>query len=560
MAFDGLFTFAMTNELKKIETGRITKVHQPNSLEIVIHIRANGENYKLLSSIHPSYARVHLTHHSIDNPSEPPMFCMLLRKHIEGGFIHKIETDPFERIITLNIESKNEIGDQVFRKLTIEIMGRHSNIVLIDQANNKIIDSLKHLPPSINSYRTVLPGQLYITPPEQNKVNPLLVSDEEIKRFFTGEVLAKDIVEHFKGFSPTHANELLFRLEGNEKVQSFRSFIDEIVKGASPTYIEADRKIYFSPTKLSHLEGAETNYETLSILLDRTFFARAERDRVKQQAGDLERWLQNELNKLKLKIKKLNKDLEQASKLDKFQLYGELLMANLYLFEKGMKEVTVTNYYSESGEQITIPISERKTPVENAQSYYSRYNKAKNALVMVKDQIEKTENEIQYFEMLMAQVNQASPADIEEIREELAEQGYLRMRASKKKKKPTKPSPESFVSSTGIPISVGKNNKQNDYLTFKIARKTDIWLHTKDIPGSHVVIHSNEPDEETLAEAATLSAYFSKARESSSVPVDYTEIRQVKKPNGAKPGFVIYFEQKTLYVTPDEELVMKLKK
>ncbi|WP_404427665.1 NFACT family protein [Ureibacillus chungkukjangi] len=560
MAFDGLFTFAMANELKKIETGRITKIHQPNAIEIVLHIRANGENFKLLSSIHPSYARVHLTGHSIDNPSEPPMFCMLLRKHIEGGFIHTIETDPFERVISLNIESKNEIGDQIFRKLTIEIMGRHSNIILIDKENSKIIDSLKHLPPSINSYRTVLPGQLYITPPEQNKKNPLLVSDEEINQFFTEETSTKEIVEQFKGFSPTHAQELLHRLQGDDKVTHFRGFLDEIVKSARPTYIEVDRKIFFSPTKLTHLEGAETAYETLSILLDRTFFARAERDRVKQQAGDLERWLQNELNKLKLKIKKLQKDLDHASKLDKFQLYGELLMANLYLFEKGMKEVTVSNYYSEAGEQITIPISERKTPVENAQSYYSKYNKAKNALIMVKEQLEKTESEIQYFEMLMAQVNQASPADIEEIREELAEQGYLRLRASKKKKKPTKPSPESFVSSTGIPISVGKNNKQNDYLTFKLAKKSEIWLHTKDIPGSHVVIHSNEPDESTLHEAATLSAYFSKARDSSSVPVDYTEIRQVKKPNGSKPGFVIYFEQKTLYVTPDEELVMKLKK
>lgn len=560
MAFDGLFTFAMANELKKLETGRITKVHQPNALEIVLHIRANGGNFKLLSSIHPSYARVHLTQHSIDNPSEPPMFCMLLRKHIEGGFIHSIETDPFERVITLNIESKNEIGDQIFRRLTIEIMGRHSNIILIDKENNKIIDSLKHLPPSMNSYRTVLPGQNYITPPEQNKVNPLTISDEEIKAFFHEEKTTNEIVGHFKGFSPTHANELLYRLQGENKVNAFRSFLDEIVGSASPTYIEVDRKIYFSPTKLNHLDGAETNYETLSILLDRTFFARAERDRVKQQAGDLERWLQNELNKLKLKIKKLNKDLEQASNLDKFQLYGELLMASLYMFEKGMKEVTVTNYYSETGEQLTIPLSERKTPVENAQSYFSKYNKAKNALVMVKDQLEKTENDIQYFEMLMAQVNQASPADIEEIREELAEQGYLRLRASKKKKKPAKPSPESFISSTGVAISVGKNNKQNDYLTFKLAKKTDIWLHTKDIPGSHVVIHSNEPDEATLLEAATLSAYFSKARDSSSVPVDYTEIRQVKKPNGAKPGFVIYFEQKTLYVTPDEELVMKLKK
>lgn len=560
MAFDGLFTYAMANELQKLVTGRITKIHQPNALEIVLHIRANGENVRLLSSIHPSYARVHLTEHSIDNPSEPPMFCMLLRKHVEGGFISGIQFEPFERMITLEIESKNEIGDSVTRKLTIEIMGRHSNIILIDSETNKIIDSLKHLPPSINSYRTVLPGQTYIGPPPQDKLNPLEISDADIIQFFSEERTPKEVVSAFKGFSPIHATELLHRMKDGNLVEVFRTFINETLTSAYPSYCEVESKSYFSPTKLTHLTGQETTFENLSSLLDRVFYARAERDRVKQQAGDLENWLQNEINKLKLKLKKLQKDLENASKLDKYQLYGELLMANLYQFEKGMKEVTVINYYSETSEQITIPLSERKTPVENAQSYYTKYNKAKNALIMVNEQIEKTKNDIRYFEMLMAQVEQASPADIEEIREELAEQGYLRMRASKKKKKPKKPSPEQYVSSTGIQISVGKNNKQNDYLTFKLANRFDIWLHTKDIPGSHVVIHSNEPDETTLFEAATLSAYFSKARDSSSVPVDYTEIRHVKKPNGSKPGFVIYFEQKTLFVTPDEDIVLKLKK
>ena len=560
MAFDGLFTFAMANELKKLVSGRITKVHQPNALEIVIQIRANGENYKLLCSIHPSYARMHLTEHTIDNPSEPPMFCMLLRKHIEGGFIHEIQSESYERVITLFIESKNEIGDKVFRKLTIEIMGRHSNLILIDHETNKIIDSLKHLPPSVNSFRTVLPGQLYIAPPTQHKVIPSEVRDEELLEFFATEKTAKDVVDYFKGFSILHAEELLHRISLGDVVKPFRNFIIEIATSNAPTYIEIGKKTYFSPTNLTHIEGEKSNFPSLSTLLDRTYYARAERDRVKQQAGDLERWLLNELSKLKLKLKKLRKDLDHASKLDQFQLYGELLMANLYAFEKGMKQVTVTNYYSEDGEQITIPISERKTPVENAQSYYTKYTKAKNALIMVKEQMEKTEDEINYLEMLISQVNQASPADIEEIREELAEQGYLRLRASKRKKKTTtKPTPEQFVSSTGIPISVGKNNKQNDYLTFKIAKKTEIWLHTKDIPGSHVVIHSNEPDETTLQEAAMLSAYYSKARDSASVPVDYTYVRQVKKPNGAKPGFVIYFEQKTLYVTPNEDTIIRLK-
>ncbi|WP_397537458.1 NFACT family protein [Rummeliibacillus pycnus] len=562
MAYDGLFTLAMTEELQQLVTGRITKVHQPNAQEIILTIRANGTNHKLLFSIHSSYARVHLTEQSVENPAEPPMFCMLLRKHIEGGFIESIKQIDGDRIIVLTITSKNEIGDPITRELHAEIMGRHSNLILVEQDTQKIVDSLKHLPPAMNSYRTVLPGQIYVAPPAQDKVNPTKVTGEELQTYFATEKTAQEIVQHFTGFSPLHANEFLYRVKEGSKheIDLFPVFIEEFNNGGSqPTYIEVNGKTQFSPVVLSHLEGKPTTYPTLSTLLDRVFFARAERDRVKQQAGDLERWLQNEINKLKLKLKKLQKDLNQASKLDQYQLFGELLMANLYNFEKGQKDITVVNYYDENSAEVNIPLSERKTPIENAQSYYTKYNKAKNALIMVKQQIDKTNEDLTYFEMLSQQVQQASPHDIEEIREELAEQGFMKMRASKRRKKTTKPAPEEFISTTGTRISVGKNNKQNDYLTFKIARKSEIWLHTKDIPGSHVVIHNSDPDEQTLREAATLSAYFSKARDSSSVPVDYTEIRQVKKPSGAKPGFVIYFEQKTIYVTPDEELVMKLK-
>lgn len=562
MAFDGLFTYSMTADLQQLVTGRITKIHQPNAQEVVLQIRANGGNHKLLFSIHSSYARVHLTEQTIENPAEPPMFCMLLRKHIEGGFISSIKQHDFDRVIIVEIESKNEIGDPIVRELHAEVMGRHSNLLLIDKEQSKIVDSLKHLSPSVNSYRTVLPGQLYVAPPTQDKWHPLTVSDEQLQTFFSGEKTAKEVVAQFSGFSPLHAEELVFRLSNaTDPLSCFKLFMQEFNDGGKqPTFIAANNKTYFSPITLTHLQGEVTTYPNVHTLLDRVFFARAERDRVKQQAGDLERWLQNEIDKLKLKTKKLAKDYDRASKLDQFQLYGELLMANIYAFEKGVKEVTVINYYTESGEQITIPVSERKTPIENAQSYFTKYTKAKNALIMVKEQLEKTEDEIAYFEMLAQQVQQASPRDIEEIREELAEQGYLKMRHAKKKKKQTKPEPERFVSSTGIPISVGKNNKQNDMLTFKIAKRTDIWLHTKDIPGSHVVIHATEPDDTTLREAATLAAYFSKARESSSVPVDYTEIRQVKKPNGSKPGFVIYFEQKTLFIDPDETVILQLKK
>ncbi|WP_038704296.1 Rqc2 family fibronectin-binding protein [Planococcus sp. PAMC 21323] len=554
MAFDGLFTKSMTGELQQLVTGRISKVHQPNQLELLLHIRAQGKNHKLLISIHPSYSRIHLTATANVNPSEPPMFCMLLRKHIEGGVITEISQYGMDRLIMLKIKAKNEIGDDIERELHVEMMGRHSNVILIDAERTMILDSLKHLPPSVNSYRTILPGQPYIFPPAQEKIDPF-ASIEELAQTEPSEIVGK-----FSGFSPLNARELAHRLEtAGNKVEATKAFLADFTN-AEPTgyYIEHDGKSFFSASSLTHIGEYGLQFSTLGELLDRMYYAKAERDRVKQQAGDLERWLQNEISKLKLKLKKLKKEQDQAEKRDVLQLNGELIMANLHRITKGMKEIEVDNYYND--EKVTITLDPRKTPIDNSQRYYSRYQKAKIAVVKTQEQINKTVEDIEYFETLMSQVQQAGISDIEEIREELAEQGFMKAQKSKKKKKPTKPTVESYVSTNGTPISVGKNNKQNDYVTFKVAAKSDTWLHTKDIPGSHVIIHDNDPDEATILEAATIAAYFSKARESSSVPVDYTEARQVKKPNGSKPGFVIYFEQKTVFVTPDEELVIKLKK
>ena len=562
MAFDGLFTKAMTMELQQLITGRISKIHQPNSQEIVFHIRSGGKNSRLLISIHPSYSRIHLTNEAIDNPTEPPMFCMLLRKHLEGGFISSISQLEMDRVIIIRVEGKNEIGDDMVRELHVEIMGRHSNAILVDPERGLILDSLKHLPPSVNSYRTVLPGQQHIAPPKQDKVNPYEMDESAFKALTETENMPAGFLSALAGFSPLHANELAFRIQSDTEssFEVFTKFLDEFTQpNPRGTFVEHGGKTIFSSTGLSHIDGPKTIYNSLGELLDKVYFARAERDRVKQQAGDLERWLQNEIDKLKLKIKKLSKEKSNAEKLDTFQLYGELLMANLYQLEKGMTEAEVINYYDDN-QALKIPLSPRKTPVENAQSFYTRYNKAKTALLKTQQQLDKTKEDIDYLEMLLQQVMQASPQDIEEIREELAEQGWMKARVLKKKKKPMKPAPESFVSSSGLPISVGKNNKQNDYLTFKISGRSQLWFHTKDIPGSHVVIHDSEPDEQSILEAAQLAAYFSKARDSSSVPVDYTEIRHVKKPNGSKPGFVIYFEQKTVFVTPSEDIVRKLRK
>lgn len=551
----------MTIELQQLVTGRISKVHQPNAQEILMHIRAQGKNFKLLFSVHPSYSRVQITNETIDNPATPPLFCMVLRKHIEGGVIASIRQHETDRIIIFQIHSKNEIGDDMTREIHMEIMGRHSNLLLVDPSRNLLLESIKHLPPSMNSYRTILPGQPYLAPPAQNKLHPFDITDELVKVIQSVNE-SSEIVEQISGFSPLHAKELLHRFnETTERLEVYKAYMKEFEQGGSTKQIvDVNGKTFYSPNALTHLVGDKYDEETLGNLLDRVYFAKAERDRVKQQAGDLERWLLNELSKLKLKMKKLKKDFEQAENLDTFLLYGELLMANAYAIEKGLKEVELVNYYDENERTVLIPLDIRKTASQNAQRYYSRYSKAKTALLKIQQQFDITKDDITYFELLLQQVMQASPTDIEEIREELIEQGLLKARASKKKKKPTKPSPEKFIASDGTEISVGKNNKQNDFVTFKLARKTDTWLHTKDIPGSHVVIHSDNPSETALLEAANLAAYFSKARESASVPVDYTVVKQVKKPSGAKPGFVIYFEQNTVFVTPDEEMIRQMKK
>ncbi|MEH6924556.1 NFACT RNA binding domain-containing protein [Bacillus altitudinis] len=569
MSFDGIFTYGMTNELQETLTGgRISKIHQPYKHELIFHIRSKGKNHKLLLSAHPSYARVQLTEHHDDNPSEPPMFCMLLRKHLEGGFIERFEQIGLDRVIVLHVRSRNEIGDEQTRKLYIEIMGRHSNLILVEDETEQIIDGLKHLSPSVNSYRTVLPGHQYLLPPAQQKLNPFDVTKEDILkhlRFQEGKI-ANQIVDTFSGVSPLFAKEAVHRagLANQETIPSTLLEMFQLIQAHSftPQLTRKDGKEYFYLLELQHVDGDMKTFDSLSELLDRFYFGKAERDRVKQQAADLERFVVNEKKKNENKLKKLTRTLEESQNAHKYQLYGELLTANIYAIKKGDKEATVINYYDEEGGEITIPLKTNKTPSENAQAYFTKYQKAKNAVEAVNEQIERTHEEIVYFDELIQQLSSASPKDLEEIREELVEGKYLRPKQKRnaKKKKPSAIQLEAYESSQGVPILVGKNNKQNEYLTTKAAARDDIWLHTKDIPGSHVVIRHKAPDEQTLLEAAQIAAYFSKAKESSSVPVDYTKIRHVKKPNGAKPGFVTYDQQQTLFVTPDEDVVLKLRK
>ncbi|WP_026566407.1 Rqc2 family fibronectin-binding protein [Bacillus sp. UNC41MFS5] len=569
MSFDGLFTKAMVDELvRSLKGGRINKVHQPYKNEMILTIRANGVNQKLLLSAHPSYARVQFTEEAYDNPSEPPMFCMLLRKHIEGYILEDIYQKETDRMIVLEIKGRNEIGDISYKQLIIEIMGRHSNIVLVDKSRNIILDSIKHVSFAVNSHRAIMPGQPYVFPPEQHKQNPFHCGQDDLLRKidYNAGKIDRQLVEQFAGISPLFAKEVIFQsgLANRATVPgTFLSMVKKVESGdIFPSIISAGGKDAFYLFPLEHLKGEIKTYPTLSEMLDRFYFGKAERDRVKQQGNDIERFIHNEKEKNEKKIDKLKVTLKEAERAEQFQRYGELLTANLYAANKGMREIEVLDYYDESGGTIIIPLDPRKTPSENAQKYFSKYQKAKNAVEIVIVQIEKAQVEVTYFDNLLQQVQAASPKDIQEIREELVEGGYIRERQKKKLKKAqnAKPVLDHFLSSDGTDIIVGKNNKQNDYLTNKLAARDEIWLHTKDIPGSHVVIRSKEPSNETIREAAVIASYFSKARNSSSVPVDFTKVRFVKKPSGAKPGFVIYDNQQTVYVTPDEELVLKLKK
>lgn len=567
MSFDGLFTRAVALELAAhLKGGRINKIHQPYKNEIILIIRAGGQNHRLLLSAHPSYARVQLTNETTGNPSEPPMFCMLLRKHLEGYFLENIYQTGLDRIIVFEVKGRNEIGDTTYKQLIVEIMGKHSNIILVDKEKNMIIDSIKHVSYAVNTYRAVMPGFEYIFPPRQNKMDPFLANEEDILRRldFNRGRLDKQLVEHFLGISPLFAKEALYQAGLANRVTLPKAFLQIIAKVRhneyQPALTTGSSKEAFYLFPLEHLEGEAKVFPTLSSLLDRFYFGKADRDRVKQQANDLERFIFNEKAKNEKKIEKLNITLKEAENAEQYKLYGELLTANLYAVKRGMKEITVQNYYDENGGSITIPLDPLKSPSGNGQWYFTKYQKAKNAAVIVKEQLTKTKEELHYFESLLQQVETASPEDIEEIREELIEEGYLRARQKKGvKRKSTKPKLDSYISSDGTEILVGKNNKQNDYLTNKLALKDEWWFHTKDIPGSHVVIRSKDPSQQSIIEAAQLAAYFSKARASSSVPVDYTKIRHVKKPAGAKPGYVIYENQQTIFVTPDEETVVQLK-
>lgn len=568
MPFDGIVTRAVTEELQKeILPGKITKIFQPTETELLFTIRSQGKNHSLLFSIHPTYARFHITKDIYQNPQEPPMFCMLLRKHLSGAVLEDIKQYELERIITFRIKARNEIGDITYKTFHFELMGKHSNFIFIDEENGHIIDSLKHVPMSQNRYRTILPGAPYKFPPLQDKFN-LLKTDPEtiIKRLdFNAGKMDQQILRLLTGFSPFIAKELIYRthLGGpdtyKEEIEKIQQQLED--KAYSPAIYKGKRD-EFHTLPITSWKGADTKYQSTNQMLDDFYSGKAERDRVKQRAKDLYRFINNEKNKHERKQLKHEKALQKAENSKKFQKKGELLTAHMHEVQKGDSSVSVIDYYDPEQSELIIELDPNKTPSENAQEFFKKYQKLKTSKRVVQREIRKSKREVAYLDQLLQQMDVAKETDIEEIRQELREEGYLKQQRQRKKgkNKPKKPVPEQYVSTDGTSIFVGKNNKQNEYATMKLAAKDDTWLHTKDIPGSHVIIQSKDPSEDTLNEAALIAAYFSKAQQSASVPVDYTKVKHVRKPNGAKPGFVTYDNQRTLTVTPDETVVEKLRK
>ncbi len=568
MAFDGLVTRAVVENCKNtIESGRISKIYQPTDTDIVLQIRAGGENKRLLISASPTFPRIHLTNEAYSNPVEPPMFCMLLRKYCEGAIIDRISQVGMERIIHFDMKVRDELGDWKTRRIVVEIMGRHSNILLLDVERNLILDGIQHVTPAMSKHRVVLPGRPYISPPEQGKKDPLTATKAQFIGSFDYNAgkLDKQIVDQFSGISPLVAREIVFRAgmgTRDELWDSFHTMMADIQEGRfHPQIVKQGDKAYFSVVDLGHLQGEKVEFESVHVCLEAFFERKAERDAVRQKAHDLIRFVTNEWEKNEKKIIKLQETRKEAEEADQFKLFGELLTAYMHELKKGDSVAKVLNYYDEDGEIIEIPLDPLKSPVDNAQAYYRKYNKARNSLHVIDEQIELARKELAYFEGLIQQLSDASMHDIAEIREELVEEGYLRFRGKRdnRKKKAEKPLLEKYLSSEGIEILVGKNNKQNEYLTNRLAHPMETWLHTKDIPGSHVVIRAREFSEQTLLEAAAIAAFFSKARGSNQIPVDYTLIKHVRKPSGSKPGYVIYDHQKTLYVTSDEAIIRQLK-
>lgn len=548
MSFDGFFLHHLTKELQdELLYGRIQKVNQPFEHELVLTIRNNRKNYKMLLSAHPVFGRLQITKTDFQNPQTPNTFTMIMRKYLQGAVIENITQIENDRVLEIAFSNKNEIGDNIKVTLVVEIMGKHSNIILIDKAESKIIESIKHIGFSQNSYRTILPGSTYIAPPKTDAKNPFTVSDEKLFEILQTEDLApRHLQKLFQGLGRDTAENLAAQLS-DDKLKQFRAFF------ARPVQPNMTDKSFAAVP----FDKSGQTFDSLSELLDVFYQDKAERDRVNQQSSDLIHRVQTELDKNIKKLAKQEKELAATENAEEFRQKGELLTTYLSMVPNNQDQVELDNYYT--NEKITIALDKSLTPNQNAQRYFKKYQKLKEAVKHLTGLIEETKHTITYLESVETALSHASISDIEDIREELVETGFVKRRTRDKRHKRKKP--EQYLASDGKTIiMVGRNNLQNDELTFKMAKKGELWFHAKDIPGSHVLIKDNlNPSDEVKTDAAELAAYYSKSRLSNLIQVDMIEAKKLNKPTGAKPGFVTYTGQKTLRVTPTEEKINSMR-
>lgn len=574
---DGLSLYAVKQELLPLIGGKVDKIQQPERDALLLTIRAPGSTQKLLLCAHPENGRVQLTEEPYANPQEPPNFCMLLRRRLSGGRIISIEQLALDRVLTLTFDARDELGDSVELRLIVELMGRHSNISFVS-GDDTLLDCIRHVSAAMSSVRILLPGVQYRMPPTQEKQNPLTAEEAAFFEALSGRgAVTKLLIAAFLGLSPDSARQILLKWAGETELMAeqlteaerhsfarylhglFQSFLRE---GFTPTVVfdatrEPLRYYPFTPA-LPHVK----QYGSMSSALDEYYRGRDRAERFRRRSASLHKILQNNLERCLKKLAVYEQALNQDEDLERLRLYGELLTGNMHALERGKTSALLLNYYKDPPAEELVPLDERLSPQENAQRYFKRYQKGKSARALATEQCARTRAEIDYLEGQLDNLGKCD-TDVEliEIREELIREGYVRPEAKKKgahKHAPSKPL--HLKSSDGYDIYVGRNNQQNDALTLRFANSEDFWFHTKNIPGSHVILRDpgDSPPERAVREAAMLAAYYSKARASASVPVDYCLRKYVKKPGGAKPGMVIYTTNRTLYVTPDEAAVKGL--
>lgn len=558
MALDGIFLHHLKNEIESFAVGaRIEKIYQPSKEELVFSLRSREGAKKLLLSCKADSARIHFTDYPPENPSKPPMLCMLFRKHLTSSKITAVTQNSLERIVKISVDAINELGDPVTLTIVVEIMGRYSNVVLLNE-NGRIIDALKRIDESKSQVRCILPGETYVEPPAQNKLNLLNDDIEQIKEriYRSNKMLSNAFQDAVMGVSPIVCREY----ENGVTIEKIREYAENPV----PVAVINDTPMDFAFMPIAQYGSLVElkEFETFSALLDFFYYEKVRVDRIRQRSGDLFKKLQNLQERAVRKAVNREKELLECKDKDKYRIFGDLLSTNQYNLQKGAPYYDLENYYDNCN-IIRVPADVTLSPSQNAQKYYKEYRKKQVAETKLNDFIEEAKKEAEYLETVIDSLSRAeTDSEITEIRNELAETGYLKRRNDKKSKNAKALKPMEFETEEGFIIFVGRNNIMNDRLTLKTAKNYDLWFHTKDTPGSHVVVQNDgrEFTDKVIREAAMLAAKNSKAGNSSNVPVDYTIIKNVKKPSGAKPGMVIYVDYKTEFVTPNAAELERIKR